>query len=306
MSSNTFIICTRCLGDSKFIKMTKHENGEECKQCTRPFTVYKFRNASASTKPLSTVICETCAKARSSCQICLLDKEFGIPVELRDAALKMAGLEPISILRTSKNREVKAIMADKLENSFKNQKQNDEKAKELLSKLAEKYNDQNSTEENTTNKDESSSKSISKSFKKLPFSNSLNSDKYPELTTFFIFGFPTDFPQYLLSKYCSKFGQLKSININHSCRCGYITFEDRSSSEIFASSVNENGLNNNTKTAGLINIDNYPMRVCYGKQKPLGKTNEDQKQLSLLVGRVMKQLAEKDLKFERDKVAVKK
>ncbi|KAI5960081.1 SLT11 [Candida pseudojiufengensis] len=300
MSSNTFVICTRCLGDSRFIKMTKHENGEECKQCTRPFTVYKFRNQSISSKPLNTIICETCAKARGSCQICLLDMEYGIPIELRDTALKMAGLDPISILKTSKNREVKAIMADKLERSFEKKDSNDMKAKELLSKLAEKFKEQNTNSTNTTNTDVEKQATItSKSFKKLPFNNNLKSSKYPDLLSFFIFGFPSDLPQYVLSKYCSQFGQIKSINLNHSCRCGYITFEDRNSCEKFADFVNDNGLNENKNTAGLINIDNnFLMRVCYGKVKPLGKTNEEQKQLSLLVGKVMKQLAEKDLKFK--------
>lgn len=52
----------------------------------------------------------------------------------------MAGLEQISLLKTLTNKEVKAIMADKLEKSL-DQEQNSNRAKELLSRLAEKVND---------------------------------------------------------------------------------------------------------------------------------------------------------------------
>ncbi|KAI5952952.1 SLT11 [Candida margitis] len=270
------------------------ENGEACKQCTRPFTVYRWRNDAASSQQIKTVICYTCSRAKNACQVCLLDKDYRIPTDLRDTALKMAGLESVSLLKSSTNKEVKAIMADKLEKSL-DSNQNSQRAKELLSRLAEKVNNGEVTSASIASEVKQDIP-ISKLIKNLPFGNSLEAVKYPKLTTFFVFGFPSDLPQYLFSKYCSEFGKVQSLVLNHDSRCGFVIFQDRVSAERFAESVNSNGLNKNKKTAGLLELDNYPMRVCFGKQKPLGRTNEDKKQLKAVVSKVMRQLAEKDSK----------
>ncbi|KAG5419047.1 SLT11 [Candida metapsilosis] len=293
MSSDSFFVCSTCLGENKFIKMVKQENGEACKQCTRPFTVYRWRNDKVSSQQMKTTICYTCSRAKNACQVCLLDRDYRIPTDLRDTALKMAGLEQVSLLKTSTNKEVKAIMADKLE-KYLDTEQNRRRVQELLSKLAEKVNQGETASPSTAS--EAKDILISKLAKKLPFGNSLEAAKYPEINTFFIFRFPSDLPQYLLSKYCTQYGKVQSLVLNHDCRCGFISFQDRASAEKFAESVNSNGLNRNKKTAGLLELSNYPMRVCFGKQKPLGRTNEDKKQLCAVVNKVMKQLAEKDAK----------
>lgn len=293
MSSDNFFVCSVCLGNDKFIKMVKQENGEACKQCTRPFTVYCWRNNAVSTQQMKTVICFTCSRGKNACQVCLLDKDYRIPTDLRDTALKMAGLDPLSLLKSLTNKEVKAIMADELEKSL-DQEQHNNRAKELLSKLAERLNNGEVTSSTSTS-DAKQDIPISKLAKKLPFGNLLDPGKYPELTTFFVFGFPTDLPQYLLSKYCAEYGKVQSLVLNHDSRCGFITFQNRVSAEKFAESINSNGLNKNKKTAGLLELNNYPMRVCFGKQKALGRTNEEKKQLRAIVNKVMKQLAEKDL-----------
>lgn len=296
MSSDSFFVCSACLGDNKFIKMVKLEGGEACKQCTRPFTVYRWRNDKVSTQQMKTVICYTCSRGKNACQVCLLDRDYRIPTDLRDTALKMAGLEQISLLKALTNKEVKAIMADKLEKSL-DQEQNSNRAKELLSRLAEKVNDDEVASSSAT-PEAKQDIPISKLAKKLPFGNLLEPGKYPELTTIFVFGFPSDLPQYLLSKYCAEFGKVQSLILNHDSRCGFITFQDRASVEKFAESVNSNGLNKNRKTAGLLELGNYPMRVCFGKQKPLGRANEDKKKLNAVVNKVMRQLAEKDAKVQ--------
>ncbi|KAI5967784.1 SLT11 [Candida theae] len=194
----------------------------------------------------------------------------------------------------SANKEVKAIEADKLEKSLEDA-QNGKRVKDLLARLAEKLSN-NEAASTPTAAETKRDVPISKLAKKLPFGNSLDPGKYPGLATFFVFGFPSDLPQYLLSKYCSEHGKVQSLVLNHDSRCGFITFQDRVSAEKFAESVNSNGLNRNRKTAGLLELSNYPMRVCFGKQKPLARTNEDKRQLSALVNKVMKQLAEKDIK----------
>ena len=119
MSTDIFSICAKCLGDESQIKMIKQVNGDECRQCTRPYTIYRWGNRKQGNK---TIICITCARARHCCQSCLLDITYGIPTDLRDTALEMAGLEPLTKSANPTNREVKAIMADKLRLNSKSNK----------------------------------------------------------------------------------------------------------------------------------------------------------------------------------------
>jgi hypothetical protein len=44
----------------------------------------------------STVVCQTCAKIKNVCQTCLLDLEFGLPVQARDTALAIKTEAPTS------------------------------------------------------------------------------------------------------------------------------------------------------------------------------------------------------------------
>ncbi|AOW28048.1 pre-mRNA-splicing factor SLT11 [Candida albicans P57072] len=280
MSTDIFSICAKCLGDESRIKMIKQVNGDECRQCTRPYTIYRWGNRKQGNK---TIICITCARARHCCQSCLLDITYGIPTDLRDTALEMAGLEPLTKSANPTNREVKAIMADKLETKFKEQQ---ERSNDILSKLAEKLN---KPEEKKTEV----AIDVAKLAKKLPFGNSLDVQKYPDMTTFFVFGFSSDFPQAIFSRYAEQYGKVESVVFSSVSGCGFIRFEKVSSAVGFAKSIAENGLNKNKSIAGLLILENTPMRVCFGKQKPLPRTAADQRKLNTVVTKVMKQLASK-------------
>ncbi|KHC52962.1 pre-mRNA-splicing factor SLT11 [Candida albicans P60002] len=280
MSTDIFSICAKCLGDESRIKMIKQVNGDECRQCARPYTIYRWGNRKQGNK---TIICITCARARHCCQSCLLDITYGIPTDLRDTALEMAGLEPLTKSANPTNREVKAIMADKLETKFKEQQ---ERSDDILSKLAEKLN---KPEEKKTEV----AIDVAKLAKKLPFGNSLDVQKYPDMTTFFVFGFSSDFPQAIFSRYAEQYGKVESVVFSSASGCGFIRFEKVSSAVGFAKSIAENGLNKNKSIAGLLILENTPMRVCFGKQKPLPRTAADQRKLNTVVTKVMKQLASK-------------
>ncbi|KGR13293.1 pre-mRNA-splicing factor SLT11 [Candida albicans P78048] len=280
MSTDIFSICGKCLGDESRIKMIKQVNGDECRQCTRPYTIYRWGNRKQGNK---TIICITCARARHCCQSCLLDITYGIPTDLRDTALEMAGLEPLTKSANPTNREVKAIMADKLETKFKEQQ---ERSNDILSKLVEKLN---KPEEKKTEV----AIDVAKLAKKLPFGNSLDVQKYPDMTTFFVFGFSSDFPQAIFSRYAEQYGKVESVVFSSVSGCGFIRFEKVSSAVGFAKSIAENGLNKNKSIAGLLILENTPMRVCFGKQKPLPRTAADQRKLNTVVTKVMKQLVSK-------------
>jgi len=94
------ILCQTCLGDNPYIRMTKDKYGKECKICTRPFTIFRWCPG-AKMRFKKTEICQTCAKLKNVCQTCMLDLEYGLPVEVRDKALKIAESLPTSAV----NRE---------------------------------------------------------------------------------------------------------------------------------------------------------------------------------------------------------
>ncbi|CAI9101567.1 OLC1v1038928C1 [Oldenlandia corymbosa var. corymbosa] len=96
------IICESCLGDNPYVRMSKEEYGKECKICTRPFTVFRWRPG-RDARYKKTEICQTCSKLKNVCQVCLLDLEYGLPVQVRDTALSINSNDAIP--KSDVNRE---------------------------------------------------------------------------------------------------------------------------------------------------------------------------------------------------------
>ena len=94
------ILCETCLGENPYIRMTRAEWDKECKICTRPFVVFRWKPGSKS-RFKKTEICQTCAKVKNVCQTCLFDLEFGLPVEIRDKFLETKINVPVD----TKNRD---------------------------------------------------------------------------------------------------------------------------------------------------------------------------------------------------------
>ena len=66
----------------------KEKFGNECKICARPFTTFRWCPG-ARMRFKKTEICQTCAKLKNVCQTCLLDLEYGLPIQVRDQALNI-------------------------------------------------------------------------------------------------------------------------------------------------------------------------------------------------------------------------
>ncbi|KAL7199264.1 hypothetical protein ACSBR2_021532 [Camellia fascicularis] len=96
------IICESCLGDNPYIRMTKADYDKECKICTRPFTVFRWRPG-RDARYKKSEICQTCSKLKNVCQVCLLDLEYGLPVQVRDTALHINSNDAIP--KSDVNRE---------------------------------------------------------------------------------------------------------------------------------------------------------------------------------------------------------
>ncbi|KAJ3227780.1 RNA binding motif protein 22 [Chytriomyces hyalinus] len=89
------ILCGTCLGDNPYVRMTKQGFGKECKICARPFTVFRWCPG-AGMRYKKTEICQTCAKIKNVCQTCVLDLEYGLPVQVRDSVLEVQDAVPKS------------------------------------------------------------------------------------------------------------------------------------------------------------------------------------------------------------------
>ncbi|XP_057532594.1 zinc finger CCCH domain-containing protein 49-like [Amaranthus tricolor] len=96
------IICESCLGDNPYVRMTRAEYDKECKICTRPFTVFRWRPG-RDARYKKSEICQTCSKLKNVCQVCLLDLEYGLPVQVRDTALSISSNDAIP--KSDVNRE---------------------------------------------------------------------------------------------------------------------------------------------------------------------------------------------------------
>ncbi|KAJ3517576.1 hypothetical protein NM208_g14684 [Fusarium decemcellulare] len=125
-------VCETCLPENPYVKMLKEDYGAECKLCTRPFTVFAWSATRAHGRKKRTNICLTCARLKNCCQCCMLDLSFGLPIVVRDAALKMVAPGPQSDI----NREYFAQNNEKLIEEGKvgteEYEKTDEKARELL------------------------------------------------------------------------------------------------------------------------------------------------------------------------------
>lgn len=130
-------VCESCLPENPYVKMLKEDYGAECKLCTRPFTIFSWSADRAHGRKKRTNICLTCARLKNCCQCCMLDLSFGLPIVVRDAALKMVAPGPQSEINReffAQNNE-KAIEDGK--GGVEEYEKTDEKARELLRKLAQ-------------------------------------------------------------------------------------------------------------------------------------------------------------------------
>jgi len=106
------IVCETCLGENPYVRMMRAEFDKECKVCARPFTVFRWRPGTTA-RFKKTEICQTCAKLKNVCQTCLLDLEFGLPVQVRDTAFAQGSTTATTVPLSDINREWAADQAER-------------------------------------------------------------------------------------------------------------------------------------------------------------------------------------------------
>jgi pre-mRNA-splicing factor RBM22/SLT11 len=70
------IACETCLGDNPYVRMTRESFAKACKICERPFTNFRWK-AGTKGRHKTTQVCQSCAKIKNVCQVCIFDLEYG-------------------------------------------------------------------------------------------------------------------------------------------------------------------------------------------------------------------------------------
>lgn len=307
-------VCERCLPDNPYVQMLKEDYGEACKLCTRPFTVFRWK-ADRTSRQKRTGICLTCARLKNCCQCCMLDLSFGLPITIRDAALKMVAPGPQSEVNReffAQNNEREIEEGRGLEGYEKT----DEKARDLLRRLAASepyYKKQRRLEAEegeqklltggeaathepgpirTKDVKEKSAYgsaygarpgSSSRAAAKAPARKSANAPIKPEdilppadqnITSIFITGVEDDLPEHELRTHFAQFGQLRSVVCSHRSHCAFMNYMSRESAEKAAAACQGRAI-----------IKGVPLRVQWGKPKPLDSLDRDQRLENARAGR---------------------
>ncbi|CAD6501659.1 BgTH12-01909 [Blumeria graminis f. sp. triticale] len=288
-------VCENCLPETSYVKVLKDDHGAECKICTRPYTVFQWK-ADRTSRSKHTNICLTCARLKNCCQCCMLDLAFALPIVVRDAALKMVAPGP----QSSVNREYYAQEHEKeIEDGrggTEAYEKTDEKARQLLRRLAnsEPYfkrqrriepaekpgvNSESpaslSSRGPVRTRDSQGRTGIPRRGGSQPFPSTAQipptvSDILPprdrSITSLFITGIEDDLPEYKIRAFFAPLGLIRSLVCSHLSHCAFVNFQTREDAEAAA-----------LHCQGRAVIAGVPLRVRWGKPKPIGLMEKDER-----------------------------
>jgi len=227
----------------------------------------------------------------------MLDLSFGLPLSVRDAALKMVAPGPNSEI----NREYYAQEHEKEieegRGAIEGYEKTDEKARDLLRRLANSqpyYKRQRQPESGETEK-QAEQKQIgygpgpgpvrTSEAKKAAMTGTLPRKgprhiagarppqpedwlppQDPNVVSLFVTGVEDDLPEHAIRTFFTQFGQLRSLVCSHRSHCAFINYATREAAERAAA-----------ECQGKAIIQGCPLRVRWGKPKPLDNTDREQR-----------------------------
>lgn len=326
-ANNTPAVCDDCLGSNPYVEMLRQRNGAECKICTKPFTVFKWKsesnNQNGKANFKKTVICLTCARSKNCCQSCLLDLTFGIDIKTRDKLMKIAKLEDgnnnnnNNVITNAKNVTSKLYNSNQLEEKYQDQEIvhafESDADKELLINNLQKYidkKDMSKTDADNNVKNKSNNVITKNEFydliKVFPFNgNLIYKPKNSNIKSLFLFGTDTNLTISKISDYFINLSTdfdksiISSVYTQSIGKFGFIEFSSRIIAEKIASLIYQKhiaGLKNFSsdkdvyKSPCLIVIDRKPIRVCWCVKLDMSAASFDNTQLNKISKVVDKQL----------------
>lgn len=295
-------VCEHCLPENPYVKMLKEDYGAECKICTRPFTIFAWAGDRAQGKKKRTNICLTCARLKNCCQCCMLDLSFGLPLSVRDAALKMVAPGPSSEI----NREYFAQNNEKaIEEGLGSEEyeKTDEKARELLRRLATSkpyFRKGRAIEDGSATggpsgaggnpatgagmggpgpirtRDSRAAAAVGAGPRRgKPFPSAAQLPPGPKdyippadtkIMSLFVTGVEDDLPEYKIRDFFKEHGKIKSLVCSHMSHCAFINYETREGAERAAEACQ-----------GKAVISGCPLRVRWSMPKAVGTMNKEQR-----------------------------
>lgn len=252
----------------------------------------------------------------------MLDLSFGLPIVVRDAALKMVAPGPESSI----NREYYAQNHEKeIEEgvgAIEEYEKTDDKARELLRRLANSepyYRKPRRIEAPPTEGEEgeaSSSKEQPRTHSRYgngpgpirtsesrlgnrlpgrggsargggrggrpfpstaqlpPSAEDILPPADPNITSLFVTGVEDDLPEHALRSFFSEFGQLRSLVCSHRSHCAFVNYVNRADAEAASH-----------KCQGKAIVQGCPLRVRWGKPKPLDNLDREERLKNAREGR---------------------
>jgi pre-mRNA-splicing factor RBM22/SLT11 len=234
----------------------------------------------------------------------MLDLSFGLPIVVRDAALKMVAPGPQSAV----NREFYAQEHEKEieegRGDVENYEKTDEKARELLRRLANSQPyfkkqrrigpaDGEATDANANSNAAASGgpgpirtrdtrgpgvagrggrggarggRAFPSSAQLPPGPRDIQPPTDQSITSLFVTGVEDDLPEYKIRDFFTPYGKLRSLVCSHMSHCAFINFSTREGAEAAAASLK-----------GRAVIAGCPLRVQWGKPRPIGTMDKDER-----------------------------
>lgn len=320
-------VCERCLPDNPYVQMLKEDYGaasatflfwhpplrltfaQECKICTRPFTIFRWK-ADRTARQKRTNLCLTCARLKNCCQCCMLDLSFGLPIVVRDAALKMVTPGPQSDINRQYYAQEHEREIEEGRGAVEAYDKTDEKARDLLKRLArsEPYHKKQRREDT---EGEGAQKALPGpggessaagghtpgpirtrgaasgrggmrpgrggrmgGAPAAPSPEDWLPPRDPNVASLFVTGVEDDLPEHEIRTHFAQYGKLRSVVCSHRAHCAYINYVQRKDAETAAETLK-----------GKVVIKGCPMKVTWGKPKQLDSLDQNVRMMYAKEGR---------------------
>ena len=229
-------VCSKCTGESQYLRMIKRPMGDECKMCSRVFNSYNWKRDKES-RYLKTVICKVCSSLKNLCQSCVLDLDFHVPAYVRDSVLSER--EAVGGLKHEVTSIYEAEIAESnMRQSKSGRIQSQVNSDTILKLIRSKHKDiaQHSSKKKLIVPEDKKIKTL--------YVSGINASQIIEEKD--------------LQKNFEPYGEIKTIKLIRKQDCAFITFENRQDAEIAAESL-----------FNKLIINEVPLKLLWAKPKGL-------------------------------------